>query len=120
MQPFACVEAACVEAGSATGGAEAARTVYMPLHGFTAVDLGYQLGNAVSNLINKMDEPPFTATDLQLLGQIWHDTEKVEAVRVPSRPSSAKWTRRRGCWPGPDNSTARWRSMPACVGYKRT
>jgi uncharacterized protein YecE (DUF72 family) len=33
-------------------------TAYMPLHGFTAVDLGYQQGNAVSNLVNKMDEPP--------------------------------------------------------------
>ncbi len=45
MQQFACVEA--VEAS----------TVYMPLHGFTAVDLGYQQGNAVSNFVNRMDEP---------------------------------------------------------------
>ena len=35
MQQFACVQ------GSAT------ETVYMPLHGFTAVDLGYQQGDAV-------------------------------------------------------------------------
>jgi hypothetical protein len=47
-QPFACVEA---------GNAGDARTVYMPLHGFTAVDLGYQPGNAVSNLVKRMDEP---------------------------------------------------------------
>ena len=71
MQPFACVEA---------GGAGDARTVYMPLHGFTAVDLGYQPGNAVSNLVNKLDEPPFTATYLQLFDQIWNDAEKVEDV----------------------------------------
>jgi Helicase conserved C-terminal domain/SNF2-related domain len=71
MQPFACVEA---------GDAGDARTVYMPLHGFTAVDLGYQPGNAVSNLVNKMDEPPFTATYLQLFDQIWSDAEKVEDV----------------------------------------
>jgi hypothetical protein len=71
MQPFACVEA---------GGAGEPRTVYMPLHGFTAVDLGYQPGNAVSNLVNKMDEPPFTATYLQLFDQIWSDAEKVEDV----------------------------------------
>ena len=51
-----------------------------PLHGFTAVDLGYQPGNAVSNLVNKMDEPPFTATYLQLFDQIWNDAEKVEDV----------------------------------------
>jgi hypothetical protein len=71
MQPFA-----CVEAGSSGDGC----TVYMPLHGFTAVDLGYQPGNAVSNLVNKMDEPPFTATYLQLFNQIWNDAEKVEDV----------------------------------------
>jgi hypothetical protein len=71
MQPFACVE---------PGDAGDARTVYMPLHGFTAVDLGYQPGNAVSNLVNKMDEPPFTATYLQLFDQIWNDPEKVEDV----------------------------------------
>ena len=71
MQPFACVE---------PGDAGDARTAYMPLHGFTAVDLGYQPGNAVSNLVNKMDEPPFTATYLQLFDQIWSDAEKVEDV----------------------------------------
>ena len=32
----------------------------MPLHGFTAVDLGYERGNAVSNIVNRIDEPPFT------------------------------------------------------------
>jgi hypothetical protein len=50
MQPFAVVRQA-----TQTNGCD---TVYMPLHGFTAVDLGYQPGNAVSNLVNKMDEPP--------------------------------------------------------------
>ena len=53
MQQFACVQAGVTE------------TAYMPMHGFTAVDLGYQQGNAVSNLVNKMDEAPFAATDLQ-------------------------------------------------------
>jgi hypothetical protein len=71
MQPFACVE---------PGDAVDARTVYMPLHGFTAVDLGYQPGNAVSNLLNKLDEPPFTATCLQLFDKIWNGAEKVEDV----------------------------------------
>ena len=74
MQPFVCVEA-CAGAGGS-----GARTVYMPLHGFTAVDLGYQPGDAVSNLVNKMDEPPFTATYLQLFDEIWNDAEKVEDV----------------------------------------
>lgn len=68
MQQFACVH-----------GAEA-DTAYMPLHGFTAVDLGYQPGNAVSNLVNKMDEPAFTATYLNLFDQIWQDPEKLQEV----------------------------------------
>ena len=68
MQQFACVQA------------EATVTAYMPLHGFTAVDLGYQQGNAVSNLVNKMDEPSFTATYLSLFEQIWQDSEKLEDV----------------------------------------
>ena len=68
MQQFACVQA---------GGTD---TAYMPLHGFTAVDLGYQQGNAVSNLVNKMDEAPFAATYLSLFDQIWNDPEKLEDV----------------------------------------
>lgn len=30
---------------------------YMPINGFTAVDLGYQKCNAVSNFVNRFDEP---------------------------------------------------------------
>ena len=55
-------------------------TAYMPLHGFTAVDLGYQQGNAVSNLVNKMDEAAFTSTYISLFDQIWVDPEKLEDV----------------------------------------
>jgi ERCC4-related helicase len=68
MQQFACVQSADASAA------------YLPLHGFTAVDLGYQQGNAVSNLINKMNEPSFTATYLSLFDQIWNDPEKLEDV----------------------------------------
>ncbi len=68
MQPFAVVQD------------NGANTAYMPLHGFTAVDLGYQQGNAVSNLVNKMDEPAFAATYLSLFDQIWNDPEKLEDV----------------------------------------
>lgn len=52
----------------------------MPLHGFTAVDLGYQLGNAVSNIVNKFDEPSNTMVFLNLFDQIWNDSEKLEDV----------------------------------------
>lgn len=68
MQQFACVQSA------------GTNTAYMPLHGFTAVDLGYQQGNAVSNLVNKMDEPTFAATYLNLFDQIWNDPTKLEDV----------------------------------------
>ena len=52
----------------------------MPLHGFTAVDLGYQRGDAVSNIVNKFDEPAHTAVFLNLFDQIWNDQEKLEDV----------------------------------------
>ncbi|MBX9899622.1 MAG: DEAD/DEAH box helicase family protein [Burkholderiaceae bacterium] len=68
MQQFACVQ---------SGGTD---TAYMPLHGFTAVDLGYQQGNAVSNLVNRMDEPSFATTYLSLFNQIWNDPTKLEDV----------------------------------------
>ncbi|WP_254893742.1 helicase-related protein [Halomonas sp. BC1] len=55
-------------------------TAYMPVNGFTAVDLGYQQGNAVSNFVNRMDEPAHAQMYLQLFDQIWDDPEKVEDV----------------------------------------
>ena len=54
--------------------------VYMPLNGFTAVDLGYQPGDAVSNIVNRFDETAHTDTYLQLFEQIWNDQEKLEDV----------------------------------------
>ena len=68
MQQFACVQllrrTSCVHA----------------LHGFTAVDLGYQQGNAVSNFVNSMDEPTVTRSFIQLFDQIWQDAENVADV----------------------------------------
>ena len=55
-------------------------TAYMPVNGFTAVDLGYQQGNAVSNFVNRMDESAHAQMYLQLFDQIWNDPEKVEDV----------------------------------------
>jgi len=55
-------------------------SVYLPLHGFTAVDLGYEKGNAVSNLVNRIDEPLMTGVYLLLFDQIWNDAEKLEDV----------------------------------------
>ena len=68
MQQFACLKA---DAGDA---------VYLPLHGFTAVDLGYQRGDAVSNIVNKMDDASTTCVYLSVFDQIWRDQEKLEDV----------------------------------------
>ncbi len=68
MQQFACVSTAPSDA------------VYMPIHGFTAVDLGYQPGNAVSSMVNRMDEPTITTTWIHLFDQIWNDKAKLEDV----------------------------------------
>lgn len=61
MQQFACVEN------------EEEKSAYLHLSGFTAVDLGYQRGDAVSNFVNKMNDPALTTTYLRLFDQIWHD-----------------------------------------------
>lgn len=53
--------------------------VYMPISGFTAVDLGYQRGDAFSNIVNKF-EAPMTGAYLNLFDAIWHDQEKLEDV----------------------------------------
>jgi hypothetical protein len=54
--------------------------IYNPIQGFTAVDLGYQKGNAVSNFITKFDEPNMSQMYLQLFNQIWSDKEKLKDV----------------------------------------
>jgi len=68
MQQFACVEN------------KEGTVAYAPLHGFTAVDLGYQRGNAVSNIVHKIDEAPLTQTYMQLFDQIWRDEDKFKDV----------------------------------------
>ena len=68
MQPFACLER------------PAGTLVYQPLHGFTAVDLGYQRGDAISNFVAKIDSAPHTSTYLALFDQIWNDPDKLADV----------------------------------------
>ncbi len=68
MQPFACIST------------KNENIAYMPLHGFTAVDLGYQPGDAVSNFITKFDEAPSAQTWLSLFDQIWNDKDKLTDV----------------------------------------
>jgi len=56
------------------------KIAYAPLHGFTAVDLGYQQGDAISNFVNRLDDPAHTSRYLQLFEQIWNDSAKLEDV----------------------------------------
>ena len=53
---------------------------YLPLQGFTSADLGYERGNAVSNMVTKIDEAPMTAQYVQLFDQIWHNPEQLDDV----------------------------------------
>lgn len=68
MQQFACIES------------KSDQSVYLPLHGFTAVDLGYQQGDAVSNVITKLDETSNAQAYLDIFDQIWNDPEKIEDI----------------------------------------
>lgn len=68
MQQFACLRTAEEHA------------VYQPLHGFTAVDLGYQPGDAVSNYVTRFNEAPHTQQFLELFDRIWEDESRLEDV----------------------------------------
>lgn len=61
------------------GGASQTKA-FMPISGFTAVDLGYQKGDAVSNFVTEFDEPRHTDIYLQLFNEIWNDADKVRDV----------------------------------------
>ena len=56
------------------------KKAYMPISGFTASDLGYQKGNAVSNFVNEFDDPHHTGIYLNLFNEIWNDGDKVSDV----------------------------------------
>lgn len=53
---------------------------YAPLQGFTTADLGYERGPALSNMVHKVDDAPFTHQYIQLFDQIWHNRDQIEDV----------------------------------------
>lgn len=55
-------------------------TAYMPLQGFTAVDLGYQKGDAVSNFVHRMGDKNVTQQYLSLFDAVWQDQQQLEDV----------------------------------------
>ena len=56
------------------------RAAYLPLHGFTSADLGYERGDAVSNVVTRIDEAPMAAQYVALFDQIWHNPGQVQDV----------------------------------------
>ncbi len=56
------------------------KAAYLPLQGFTAADLGYERGNAVSNVVTKVDDAPNARQYMQLFEQIWDNPGQVEDV----------------------------------------
>ena len=58
----------------------AGASVYSPLQGFTAVDLGYQRGDALSNVVTHLEIPAAAELYLGIFDQIWRDPTKVEDV----------------------------------------
>lgn len=53
---------------------------YMPIDGFTTVDLGYEKGNALSKMVNKFTEAPITKMYVDFFDQLWKDKSKLEDV----------------------------------------
>ena len=54
-------------------------TTYMPLDGFTTVELGCERGNNLATAITKM-EAPFTQQYLHIFNQIWNDGAQLQVV----------------------------------------
>ena len=52
---------------------------YMPLGGFTTVDIGCERGNNSYNMVNRM-EAPFSTQYLQLFNSLWNDNSKLQDV----------------------------------------
>ena len=53
---------------------------YAPIEGFSTVDLGYEKGNSLTPMINKIDEYPLAKQYYQKFDEIWNDEEKLEEV----------------------------------------
>jgi SNF2 family DNA or RNA helicase len=68
MQQFA-----CVQKGPDT-------VAYQGLQGFTAVDLGYQPGNALSSMVIRIDEAEQASQFSAVFQQIWDSPDKVQDV----------------------------------------
>ena len=55
------------------------QTAYVPLNGFTTVDIGCERGNNSYNMVNSL-EAPFATQYMQLFDQLWNDRTKMQDV----------------------------------------
>ena len=51
------------------------RYTYMPINGFTTVDLGYEKGNNIYSMVNRL-EAPFSAEYFRIFNDIWRTQKK--------------------------------------------
>lgn len=65
--------------GFMTVDAFAEQVAYLPLNGFTTVDIGCERGNNSYNMVNRM-EAPFSAQYMQLFESLWNDKSKMQDV----------------------------------------
>lgn len=65
--------------GFATLDSSAEQVAYMPLNGFTTVDIGCERGNNSYNMVNRM-EAPFSKQYMQLFDTLWNDRQKLQDV----------------------------------------
>ena len=65
--------------GFMTVDSPAEQTAYMPINGFTTVDIGCERGNNSYNMVNSL-EAPFSTQYMQLFEDIWNDRNKMQDV----------------------------------------
>ncbi len=58
---------------------ETTRHTYMPINGFTTVDIGCDKGNNIYNMVNRF-EAPYSDAYFKLFDEVWHNREKLKDV----------------------------------------
>lgn len=58
---------------------EEKQVAYMPMNGFTTIDIGCERGNNSYNMVNRF-EAPFSSQYIQLFETLWNDKEKLQDV----------------------------------------
>ena len=56
------------------------QTVYVPMSGFTTVDLGCERGNNAYNIVQCMDEPQATQMYMRTFDELWNDPVRMQDV----------------------------------------